>query len=526
METQTVPSMTSLPFTSDIGDKTEGLAPDADERLTIPQSVYEELPGVLSKVCEYFPEGYERDVFFTGAIVVCSGVLSRVKFPHRDKKYHLNLYALITAGTGSGKGDAVLAEKLCAQIEKRLQEEWQTDMAEWKAKRKEVEAIKVKNRIHAQKKEPLEDAPELGPQPQLRTISIAANSSARGFIDRLAINKGEGVLFETETKTLLITRKQDWGETEAYLKGFHNEPFKLDRKGGECIRIPVPHFAAIFTGTPQATIQFIPSAEDGLFSRFMHYRYEPPTTWRSQRPTRRHEARDVALNHAGRTMDELRQYLAGRREFLFVRLSEKQWDMIDDEFRGATEALDANGSDKFLLANVRRSALIAARISCILAVLRHFENDLLAEQDEITVEDREVQSAITLARTYLAHAIELAGTLKVPAQSNLTGHELSIFMVIPEEPASITSEEIAIKTGSSLRKVQRTLKTLMPKGCLIPGKKGVYSRVKRADLSNAASIASQDATETTQTTQTTVATMRQPDRISKSEHIHLTRILQ
>jgi hypothetical protein len=508
MATKATLAVEGMPFTSDIDGKTDGLAPESDMRLSIPQTVYDGLPGILRDICDYFPDGHERDVVLTSLLVVSSGILGNVRFPHKDRWYHVNLFALITADTGSGKGNAALGEKLYEQIENRLKAQHDAALADWEAKKKEIEAVKLRNKTHSRTKEELEEVPELGPKPPLHTLTLAANSSARGFIDRLEMNNGAGIQVETETMTLNINRKQDWGESDLYLKAFHNDTIKLDRKGGECVRIRDPHFATIMTGTPNATRELIPSAEDGLFSRFIHYQYQAPAVWHSQRPTKLSEARDQTLKMAGVSMDQLHQYLEAKGQ-LVVRIPDKQWDIIDRMCSAATEVLVLNRSNTFLHASVRRAAIIAARIACILAVLRHFERGFLGEKASIETDETDMHCATLLASTYLAHAIELATKLRVEAKANLSGAELTVYTSLPQEPEKVTTKDLSECTGFDIRKVQRILRTLKSKGCVIPySEKGPYARPQSTGLTDVASVVSvtsftSNEAETTNATDTT-----------------------
>lgn len=459
---------------TDISSSAEHVA--SIERSSIPQSVYDDLPACFGEICRHLGPAHERDLVLIGMLIVCSGILSNVEFFHRDRWYHLNLYALVTADTGSGKGDAGFAWKIAEKIEERLRSESLAERALWERRKSTAEAVRLRNREHTKKQEALEDLPDEIAEPLPKTLSIAANSSARGFIDRLIANGGMGIVFDTETKTLTIARNQEWGETEAYLKGFHNEIITIDRKGGIPIRLLDPCFAAFLTGTPQATASLIPSAEDGLFSRFLHYWFKAPTVWRSQRPSDRDKARNEALARAAETMDSLHRALSAK-EKLLVTLSEPQWDQIDDTFRAVTNAMSVCKSDTVLHANVRRAALISARIASILAVLRAFEHGRLPEGESIETSDADVRSGLAVAMTCLSHAIELAKTLKISADAHMNGPELTVYAALAEKPARITSQEIADKTGFNIRKVQRLLKRLNNRGLLHDySGKGPYAR--------------------------------------------------
>ncbi len=454
-------------FRSDIGTALERIAfPEdhpQDTTLAIPQSVFDTLPSLLNEPCRYFTEGFERDIFLTSALIVCSGILSNVTFRHRDKWYHLNLYGLITADAGSGKGDAGLAWELAKAIDTRLFERSKVEVAEWENKQEEIESIKFRNRKRKKGEEP-EELPELPPKPSIETLRIAVNSSSRAFVDRLEANRGAGIVLDTEIKTLLLTRKQEWGDTEAYLKGFHNEPINIDRAGGVSVRIEEPCFAACLTGTPEALRHLISSVEDGLFSRLIHYRFKAPNEWRSHRPTVRDEERDKAITGSANSLNGLHRLLAERAEPLHVRFSDDQWDQIDRAFADSLAIFVASGSERLLHANVRRAGLIAERIACILAVLRQFENGSIPENEIIGIDTTDVQAGIELAQIYLCHAIEIAKTLRSAADAHLTGTELRIFTAITEEP--VTTKDIALKTGLSLRSVQQHLKSMQEKGLI------------------------------------------------------------
>lgn len=447
------------------------------ERGSIPESAYDELPECFANICQHLGRGHERDLVLIGMLVVCSGVLSRVLLFHRDRWYHLNLYALVTADTGSGKGDAGFAWKIAEKIEERLRTESLAEHADWEEQQERIDTIKQRNKEHTKKAEPLEPIPERLPEPLLRTLSIAANSSARGFIDRLIANGGMGIVFDTETKTLTIARNQEWGETEAYLKGFHNEIITIDRKGGIPIRLQDPCFSAFLTGTPQATSALIPSAEDGLFSRFLHYWFKAPTVWRSQRPSDKDTARNDALEATAETMDSLHRALSAK-EKIEVTLSDKQWDLLDDTFRAVTNAMSICKSDVVLYASVRRAALVSARLASILAVLRAFEQGRLPDNERVETSDADVHCGLSLSMTCLSHAIELAKTLKISADAHMNGAELTVYSAVAEQPAKTTSQEIADKTGIHIRRVQHILKRLNNRGLLYEySQKGPYAKM-------------------------------------------------
>jgi hypothetical protein len=447
--------------------------------ILIPGWIWEKLPSRLRELCTYFAEGYERDVFLTAALTVSSGILSRAIFKHRDKWYHLNLFALVTAPAGSGKGDADWARRLGSEIDKRLYDQSRAEIAAWERQKKEIEDIERRNSRSGKNAVP-EPVPELPSQPALRTLFVAVNSSARAVIDRLHCNDGEAILFDTETATFLSANKQDWGDSsEVYLKGFQNEPVSIDRRGGESLRINQPCFAAFLSGTPAATMRLLPSAEDGLFSRFLFYGYSAPPVWRSHEPSAQFDEREHKFNCAALWLDKLHHSLELRQDPLRLTLTPNQWKSIDGAFGGAMEALVQSGTDPLILASIKRAALAAERIGCILAILREHDNGTkLDSVTSLRPTDEDIECAIALASTYLSHAIELARTLREPAESKLTGKDLQFYTALPMgEFGTKERDAVASALGMNERTGRRRMEALIEKSVIQNPKNGLFVKM-------------------------------------------------
>ena len=86
-------------------------------------------------------------------------------------------------------------------------------------------------------------------------------------------NDGKGCVFETEADTISGANKQEWGGFSPVLrKNFSGEDISRSRKtDDEFTEISNPRFSFLTTGTPDQVKRLIPTAQDGLYSRFLFY---------------------------------------------------------------------------------------------------------------------------------------------------------------------------------------------------------------------------------------------------------------
>jgi hypothetical protein len=424
------------------------------EQLIIPDSVYDNLPLSMGSLCEFFEKGHDRDVFLTAMLCGDSGILSNVVFQNSSDFHYINLFALITAPAGNGKGSAKWVEKLYRDIDDRILAESEEEVLEWHRANlvAQTDGKAVKSAI----------------APTRKTLYLAVDTSARAFIDRLRANDGAGIIFDTETATMLNAAKQDWGNTiQTYLKGFENETITIDRKGCDPIRITNPRFSAFISGTPEATKRLINSPENGLFSRFIHYYFNAPAIWKAHQPTEQSMRRDSAFQDAAKKRNELHKKLCSSQIPLFVNILSEQWEEIDCTFRNKLTVLFSQGANPLLSATVKRSAVICEKICCILAVLRHFESGTL--EMTISPSTKDVTCAIQLTHTYFAHALRVAssesGILKVTSDSGISGESLLLWEVLPDDIFGVPEIEIAApELKGKDRTRQRRMKELIEAG--------------------------------------------------------------
>ena len=337
----------------------------------IPKSFYERLPDPLRSLATTFDDDCERDVFTLAALVVCGGCMPRVSGMVSQKRYAPAPFILVIAPPASGKGTASLAPRIIGEVE-------------------------AHTRLLAS-----------GDRP--KTVLIPANSSASAFIQQLKVNGGRGVVFETEIDTLVSATKQDWGDYSSVLRqAAEHEAVSINRVAGMAF-IPSPALGAFLAGTPDQAARMFPSAEDGLFSRFGVYQYDPDPSWRSRRPSPVDEAREQVLGEASRRIARMHASLEGRDQDLSICLSEGQWRTLDDSYERFLEEVVADALPPTAEAIVKRAATLAFRVATIIGVLR--SSDRLEGLSSLNLTDNDVYAGIELSILLGRHSIELSRSL-------------------------------------------------------------------------------------------------------------------
>jgi hypothetical protein len=205
----------------------------------------------------------------------------------------------------------------------------------------------------------------------LRVLFVPTNSSSTGLFQNLNDNQGVGLLFETEGDTLAQTFKSEHGNySDGFRKAFHHETISYNRrKDREYVELVTPRLWALLSGTPKQVSALVPSAENGLFSRFIFYYMNILPVWK-----------DVFAGDENTTLDDYFKNL-GNQFFDFYKslqhLSEPLRFCLTKAQQQAFNAYFAETQNQYLclcgidyLTTVRRLALITFRMAMIFTTLR------------------------------------------------------------------------------------------------------------------------------------------------------------
>ena len=427
----------------------------------IPKSVYENLPETLKVACEVF-EGRERDVFLTTALSVISGGLHNVEGVYAQEKQHPNLFAFIVAPPASGKGSMKYAKQLGDCYHDYLLATSKDARAQYSKEKKLYERRLKKAKSDDELlslNEPI--------APKSKLFFIPANTSSSMLIKHLEDNDGMGAIVESEADTLTGTLKQDWGGYSDILrKGFHGETITKSRiTGMEYAEVKFPKFSIALTGTPNQLNTLITSVEDGLFSRFMFYKYSVAPKWR-----------DTYTNEISRSKQEmfvdysswLCDVFKSEQKRTFT-LTHEQGQRLNAEF---SKHLSHN--HKFYSDNASgitfRLGLMTFKLAMTLSAIRTDNNDIVCS-------DVDFEAALTLvSEVYMNHVLTILSEIDKP-KHQFSDYEKAVLDAITQNEISRSSILSSVKKiGIKDSTLSDYLNKFTRLGLVQKVKRGVYKR--------------------------------------------------
>ena len=343
---------------------------------TIPNFAFEvkdKLPQILQSVVNHSASSGEADMMLMGAITTLSASLPNVYGIYDQSRVFPNLYLFVNAKASAGKGRLNMCKGL---IEPIIQEQLAVADAQ--------------------------------------SLILPANSSATAIYKQLALNNGHGLIFETEADTLNIAMRNSFGNfSDGLRKAFHHEPISyLRRKENERIEIREPHLSVVLSGTPKQCHKLIPSAENGLFSRFAILHLESNNAW-SDVFSSKYESNTMAYSLLANRIYELYKRLRCLEQPIEFKFTNKQKTLFNQYFNGIQESLI---NDDNFTASIRRMGVITYRIAMILNAL-NLENCKYLPAT-ITCTNKTFDAALTIAKSLLQHAMQFYSSLPEGAEAS------------------------------------------------------------------------------------------------------------
>lgn len=397
---------------------------DVSTAPSIPDMVYENLPKIIQERCSLIKQQHRKDVFLIASLPVLASHLTKVVAGHADGYYSPDLFTLIVADPGAGKGVASKAKKLGSVLNKHLIERS-------KEEKENFESLPTDDKIQIS-------------EPKDRSLFIPANSSSRAIYDTMEANSGWGLLFETEIDTMLNATGQEWGNfSDITRKAFHHEDISINRKN-ERFFIDNPRLSICITGTFDQFKKMFDSAENGHFSRYALYTFDIPRKWQSHRPTESSLKLDQAIESASEKLFRLHQTLQRRTDHLYIDLTDQQWELIDSTFAENMQAIEDLDLSSYLHASNNRAAILALRMASMFAVLRLFEENpqQIEQSNSISPKNSDMKAAILLADVFIKHAIRLYNILPNATNTDGKGERYNKFLKALETEF-LTSDALA-----------------------------------------------------------------------------------
>ena len=387
----------------------------------IPQEVYNNLPALLKRGCDVFTVERERDIYLTGALTVLSGCFHNLSGVYDGREVYPNLFSIVVAGAASGKGTLVFAKQLGMAYHKSM--------------------------LTASKNNPTAGQAR-------KVLYIPADSSSAAVIKMLEDCNGRGIICETEADTLNNSLKQDWGGYSDLLrKAFQHEPVSYNRKtNNEYLEIPEPKLSISLSGTPAQVQQLIPSAENGLFSRFLFYAFSVPKVWKDVSP----DGKPNLTKHFKALSDDVLNILGvvNATEITF-EFTANQWSEFNKDFSKRLTKIQQLGECD-AESSVVRLGLIAYRIAMLLTVLRGAQDNTISEN--IVCSELDFKSAMMLSEVYLEHILYMVS--KLPKAANLEPNHARFYGALPNEFTRAEAVKIGEQKGIEATTVDKYLRVL------------------------------------------------------------------
>ena len=356
------------------------------------------LPLIFKDISSLGKTLTEKDMLLLASITILSGAFPEAYAIYDSSKVYANLFTFLVANAASGKGRTTSCLKLVSLIEQEVREANKQEMDDYQQELADIRAMGRKA-----------SGMPLPKEPPYRSLIIPANCSSTAIYQALHDNHDQGITFETEADSLANTLKSDYGNfSDGLRKGFHHEDITYRRrKENEHVEIHNPKWTVYLTGTPGQVTNLIPSAENGLFSRFLFMLVDIPAKWHNvfSKSTR---TIDEEMEAIGKRVYDIHLILKKKQGGIEFKLTEEQEDKFNDFFNKLVEEYkDMLGRD--FVANIYRMGLSAYRIAMILSITRLEGATCLP--DCIICKDEDLECALIIADTLMQHAARIFSTL-------------------------------------------------------------------------------------------------------------------
>ena len=435
---------------------------------TFSQNVKEQLPDILKRIVADAVSDVDADLLILGSLTVFSACLPNVYGVYDRREVFSNLFLYVTARASAGKGRLSLCRHLAAPLHRELREQYSKSMEKYKHDQLQY----VLNKKKGDAIEPQE--------PPFLTLFIPANSTATVVYQTLSQNNGVGLLFETEGDTLANAFNSDLGNySDGFRKAFHHETISyLRKKDREYVEIAKPKFSAILSGTPQQVFNLIPSAENGLFSRFIFYVMPTEVVWHDMFDEQETTA-DELFKEIGKDFYQFHKMLASQSiRFMLTPDQRRQFN----DFFTQTQADYAAMYGDDIIASVRRLGLILFRFAMILTVLRQmddgafplpFGNEEGHRADAVlTCADADFATALAMVKVLLQHSATVFQSLprhdfyKPRGHRNTNDKRQAFFAALPDTFDRAAYLQAAASLSISEKTAERYISELCKSGLL------------------------------------------------------------
>jgi len=320
-------------------------------------------PEFLQRIIKAGGNMIQHDIMLLGALTALGACMSRyVRCLYGGKYHHPSLQCFVVAPSASGKGILSYIRLLVEPIHDEIRTEVATQMKAYKKEKAAYDAMgKERSKM---------EAPQMPPN---RMFLISGNNTGTGILQNIMDSDGTGLICEAEADTLSTAIGSDHGHwSDTLRKAFDHDRLSYNRRTDQEYReVKKRYLSVLISGTPSQVQTFIPTAEDGSYSRQMYYYMCGISKWISQFMDNGVDWEEIFTAMGLEWKGKLSEIKAHGIHTL--QLTDEQKEEFDTVFSGLFERSSvANGREMYSF--VARLAVNLCRIMSEVAVLRALES--------------------------------------------------------------------------------------------------------------------------------------------------------
>lgn len=320
-------------------------------------------PEFLQRIIKAGGNMIQHDIMLLGALTALGACMSRyVRCLYGGKYHHPSLQCFVVAPSASGKGILSYIRLLVEPIHDEIRTEVATQMKAYKKEKAAYDAMgKERSKM---------EAPQMPPN---RMFLISGNNTGTGILQNIMDSDGTGLICEAEADTLSTAIGSDHGHwSDTLRKAFDHDRLSYNRRTDQEYReVKKSYLSVLISGTPLQVQTFIPTAEDGSYSRQMYYYMCGISKWISQFMDNGIDWEEIFTAMGLEWKGKLSEIKAHGIHTL--QLTDEQKEEFDTVFSGLFERSSvANGREMYSF--VARLAVNLCRIMSEVAVLRALES--------------------------------------------------------------------------------------------------------------------------------------------------------
>lgn len=473
----------------------EELLPGSEPQHPLPTFPEADWPEFLQRIINYGNTAAQHDIMLLGALTALGSSMERyVRCSYAGKYQYPCMQCFVIAPSASGKSILSYIRLLVEPIHDQIRTEVAIQMKAYKREKAAYEAM-GKERAKV-------EAPQM---PANRMFLISGNNTGTGILQNIMDSEGTGLICEAEADTLSTAIGSDYGHwSDTLRKAFDHDRLSYNRRTDQEYReVKKSFLSVLISGTPSQVKTFIPTAEDGSFSRQMFYYLHGIWQWVSQFTEEKINLEEVFTAMGLEWKGKMGMIKAHGIHTL--QLTAGQKEEFDALFsRLFSRSSIANGREMYSF--VARLAVNLCRIMAEVAVLRALEspqsyqfkvspassftpdkeiptdniNDGIITRWDVTITPEDFKAVLALAEPLYCHATHILSFLPAIEVSHRSNADRDfLFSQVGEEFTRAQLLEEAAAIGIKENTAITWLKRLTKSGVLISiDGKGTYTRAR------------------------------------------------